>query len=122
MTDVFVYGTLMRGFPQGAMLKRFPHVAATTAGRIYRLPAGYPALRVGADGTVHGELVRGVDDRVLRLLDQYEGVDEGLYTREPIEVVSGLRQFAAEAWVMSDPEARGGVWIPTGRWSGAIRR
>jgi gamma-glutamylcyclotransferase (GGCT)/AIG2-like uncharacterized protein YtfP len=122
VTDIFVYGTLMRGRVQGGLLKRFEHVAATTSGRLYRLPAGYPALRPGNDGTVHGELVRGLDSRTLSLLDQYEGVDEGLYERREIEVVSGLRSFGAEAWVMSDPEARGGIWLPKGRWTAAIRR
>lgn len=122
MTDVFVYGTLMKGHVQGGLLTRYPRQAATTTGRLYRLPAGYPALQRGADGRVQGELVRGVDARVLSLLDQYEGVDEGLYERVEIDVVCSLRTFAAQAWVMSDPESRGGIWIRSGRWAAAIRR
>jgi len=122
MIDLFVYGTLMRGRPQGGLLRRFEHVKATAIGRLWRLPAGYPALELGPFGSVHGELVRQVDPRVVSLLDQVEGVDQGLYRRVGIDVVNGLRTFRAEGWVMDQPQRRGGIEIPTGRWTGAICR
>ena len=122
--DVFVYGTLMAGEPQGGLLKRFPREEASLSGRLYRLPQGYPALQLGgaAGERVYGELVRQVDPRMLPVLDQYEGVAEGLYRRVQVDVNAGLRAWPAWAWVMDDPLRRGGVHIPTGRWRGAIRR
>ncbi|MCB9677356.1 MAG: gamma-glutamylcyclotransferase [Alphaproteobacteria bacterium] len=122
MTDLFVYGTLMRGHVQGGLLKRFEVTQATTTGRMYRLPAGYPALQPGPVGVVHGELVRSVDARTLSLLDQYEGLDEGLYERIEIDIVTGLRTYGAQAYVMRDPERLGGILVPSGRWAAAIRR
>jgi gamma-glutamylcyclotransferase (GGCT)/AIG2-like uncharacterized protein YtfP len=87
----FFYGTLRRGqsnhhLVSGAVESVVP---ATTAGRIYHLPAGYPALTDG-DGVVHGDLVTfaagGLRELVARL-DDLEGVVEGapeksLYLRE----------------------------------------
>lgn len=125
MNDLFVYGTLMAGEPQGGLLKRFAREEASVPGRLYRLPQGYPALQpaqVGQGSRVFGELVRGVDPRLIPVLDQYEGVAEGLYRRIRVDVTSGLRTWPAWAWVMDDPPARGGVRIPKGRWRGAIRR
>ena len=66
--------------------------------------------------------MRAVDPRMFQLLDRYEGVDEGLYRRTPIDVVVGLRTFGALAYVMDAPERRGGILLPKGRWGRAIRR
>lgn len=120
--NLFVYGTLLAGQPQGALLARFRRAPATLKASLFRLPAGYPAVRLDGGGTVHGELVEGVDERTLALLDHYEGVDEGLYTRLACDVVLGLRRHPAEVYAMGDPKARGGVPIPSGRWTAAIRR
>ncbi len=123
--DVFVYGTLKPGEVQGGLLKRFSSEDATVPGRLYRLPQGYPALKAGQAGEgalVHGRLVRRVDARLLTLLDQYEGVAEGLYRRVRLDATAGLRAWPAWAWVMDDPVAHGGQLIPTGRWRGVIRR
>lgn len=120
--NLFVYGTLMSGHAQSALLGRFTRRNATVKGSLYRLPAGYPALALDGASVVYGELVELVDPRTLALLDHYEGVDEGLYARVPCDVVVGLRREAACVYAMSDPRARGGVPIPAGRWNGSIRR
>lgn len=120
--NLFVYGTLMGGQPQGALLGRFRRLPAHVKGSLFRMPAGYPAVRLDEGGQVHGELVLGVDARTLSVLDHYEGVDEGLYARVPCDVVVGLRREPAELYVMADPARRGGVPIPSGRWTGVIRR
>jgi gamma-glutamylcyclotransferase (GGCT)/AIG2-like uncharacterized protein YtfP len=71
---------------------------------------------------VHGELVAVPSDRLLGLLDSYEGVDEGLYRRVEIDVTVGLRSQRAWAYVMDDPRARGGRLLRDGRWPGVRRR
>ncbi len=122
MSDLFVYGTLMRGQSQGALLAHLPRVDARIRGRLYRMPGGYPALVPGEGGEVYGELIRGVEPRLWPLLDRYEGVDEGLYRREHHDVLVGLLRHAAVVYVGVEPLRHGGVLLPDGRWRGAVRR
>lgn len=119
--DLFVYGTLMRGAPQGGLLAHLPRSDARTAGQLYRMPAGYPALARGP-GQVFGELIRDVDPRMFEVLDRYEGVAEGLYTREEVDVLVGLLRCRAITYVGVQPAKRGGTLVPDGRWRGAVRR
>ena len=117
--NLFVYGTLMGGAPQGALLVGLEHRPASLRGRLYDLPAGYPALcseQQAGDGPVHGQLVIGVDATRMRLLDQYEGVEEGLYRRVERDVDLGLRRVKAWVYVMDDPMRRGGRRLVDGRW------
>ncbi len=65
---------------------------------------------------MHGELVREVDEARLRLLDQYEGVAEGLYRRVQRDVDLGLRRERAWVYVMDHPVRRGGRLLTEGRW------
>jgi gamma-glutamylcyclotransferase (GGCT)/AIG2-like uncharacterized protein YtfP len=112
---LFVYGTLMRGGAQAGLVGPARRGPATTRGRLWRMPEGYPALSDG-DHLVHGEWVEPVSSDVLARLDAYEGVDEGLYARRVIRVQAEDGTFDAWAWVMADPPRRGGVAIPSGRW------
>src|SRR4051812_12996853 len=86
-TLLFVYGTLKRGCSNHDHLagQRFVGPARTQPGfRLYDL-GGYPGIVAQPDDTlgVIGE-VWAVDDDILRDLDQFEGVHEGLYRRELI--------------------------------------
>ena len=120
--NLFVYGTLKRGGPNGALLLRFKHFPARVHGHLYRLDAGYPALVLDPGGApVEGEYIEGVDPGTLRLVDLYEGVEEGLYQRVPCEVTIGLRKHTAEVYVMADAPQRGRL-IPGGVWRNPIRR
>ena len=74
---LFVYGTLCSG--QTARSLVADHVArsepATTEGRIYAFPMGYPGM-VEGDGAVRGELLWLSElAAALPLLDAYEGED-----------------------------------------------
>jgi len=122
-TGVFVYGTLRAGGSHGAVLDPYKRSEARVRGHLFDLPEGYPAMVV-LDGEewVHGELVEAVPDRVMGLLDHYEGVEEGLYRRVTVEAWLGLRPVPAWAWVMDRPELRGGVRVPSGRWRPSKRR
>ena len=85
---VFVYGTLMRNFSNH---KRYLEgrinriTSGKTHGLLYHLPEGYPALLPG-EGTVEGEIIEPVDEKLLRSLDWLEDYDErrssNLYIRE----------------------------------------
>ena len=107
----------MRGGAQESLLRGLPRVAASTAGGLYRLAAGYPALRRGDDGLVHGEVTgTPLSEAHLGLLDLYEGVGQGLYYRAILDVRVGLRTIRAWGYVMERPQERGGVRIASGRW------
>jgi gamma-glutamylcyclotransferase (GGCT)/AIG2-like uncharacterized protein YtfP len=120
---VFVYGTLRAGGSHGGLLRTLERHDARVRGHVFDLPEGYPAM-VLAEGEdwVHGELVEGVSEPLLGLLDHYEGVAEGLYRRVVVEAWLGLRPVAAWAWVMDHPERRGGVRVPSGRWHPSRKR
>lgn len=122
MKPLFVYGTLLSGGSAASLLGYAPRREATVRGTLYQLPAGYPALALAGDGVVHGELVDVNDPALLRLLDHYEGVDEGLYRRVEVEAVVGLRREPAWAWVQDDPRLRGGRRVIGGRWTHPRRR
>jgi gamma-glutamylaminecyclotransferase len=94
-THLFVYGTLKRGQPRHRFLAKQTFVAAATTQPLYRMfnVGEYPALVRHPDGrSIEGELWT-VDEECLRTLDVVEGCDQGLYAREPVELLlpfSGL--------------------------------
>jgi len=114
--SLFVYGTLMSGHSRAGMVPTSARQPAKTRGRLFRLPAGYPALVTGGEAWVYGEIVEIDDARLLALLDHYEGTDEGLFRRVRLPVVLGLRSQVAWTYVMDHPERLGGVPIESGRW------
>ena len=114
---LFVYGTLLQGQPSDGYLASRRIRAATVRGRLFRVPAGYPALVLDPDGApIHGELVMDVDPGLLMVLDLFEGVRDGLYQRVPVSVA--LRSSAegqqalfaghidAQAYVVTAHQAR----------------
>ncbi|MFT7518810.1 MAG: gamma-glutamylcyclotransferase (GGCT)/AIG2-like uncharacterized protein YtfP [Kiritimatiellia bacterium] len=120
---VFVYGTLMHGESRAGLLGDLARRPATVRGCLYHLPAGYPALDLNGDDVVHGQIVSSPSDQVLRLIDQYEGVDRGVFNRVLLPAVTGgLMSERCWAWTMRHPRSRGGVYLPHGRWRAFRRR
>lgn len=119
---LFVYGTLATGGAAEAMIGRRRRGPASTVGRLFHLPAGYPAMQLGGVGRVFGEWVDPVPAARLVLLDEYEGVGEDLFQRVIVEVTTDGATFPAWAWVMEDPRSHGGVLVPSGRWRSVVRR
>lgn len=111
---LFVYGTLMSDQAMGALIPpTLSRSVAKVRGRLWDLPAGYPALQPGGEDFVTGELIDAPDDRVLALLDQYES---DLYERREVTAHLGLRTVSAWAWVMDDPTRAGGRLLTRSRW------
>lgn len=113
---LFVYGTLRTGGPAAKLLGGLGRAPARARGVLYRMPAGYPALRPSTESWVDGELVDPPGTVRMGLVDRYEGVDEGLYRRARMVVECRGRPVHAWVYVMDDPVARGGQpgWHPRG--------
>ena len=106
-THLFVYGTLMRGEERDGLVAHLPTVPATVRGQLWRVPAGYPALHLDPAGTeIRGELLQLENESILMVLDLYEGVSEGLYSREVVSISVRGKQETAWAYVMSRAQLR----------------
>jgi gamma-glutamylcyclotransferase (GGCT)/AIG2-like uncharacterized protein YtfP len=118
-TGLFVYGTLLSGEENDGWLGGLHAQEARVKGRLYRLPAGYPALVVEGEAQdwVEGEWFEGVGPR-LKVLDQLEGVGQGLFARVRLPVVVVARTVAAWVYVLSADQVRqrGGVHLVEGSW------
>ena len=123
---LFVYGTLMRGQANHA---RFCADALTiepavTAGRLFHLPMGFPAMLEADDGQVFGEAMTFPDlAAVLRQTDLLEGYhqlrsDSSMYRRVVVPVQIGASRQRVTAWtyVWNRPLPQGATLLPTGRW------
>lgn len=119
---LFVYGTLMRGHRLHPHLAR-PGVHYVGRGRIraglYQLrDRGYPAAVPAGDRDrfVHGELyLLDFPEVTLRRLDRIEGVDEGLYAREQVDVWTNGSKTTAWSYFFKKPLKRA-VPLPSGRF------
>ena len=114
--SLFVYGTLRTGEAQYGLVQHLDSIDAKVQGQLFQLPGGYPALKIGGKQWVHGELLSTPDDRLLRILDLYEGVHEGLFERVTTEVLVGLVRHEVWVYTMMNPRKKGGTLIPGGRW------
>jgi gamma-glutamylcyclotransferase (GGCT)/AIG2-like uncharacterized protein YtfP len=119
---LFVYGTLMAGQSAAGVLGTLRRRPALVKGALWDLPAGYPALVLGGEANIEGELVEGVTDAHFVMLDLFEGVDEGLYRRVEVMCEHNGKNTPAFAYVMDDPASRGGRPWRGGRWRAVRNR
>jgi len=98
MSQIFVYGTLMRGEEREGLVANLMARPATIRGQLWRAPAGYPALLLNDNGAeITGEVLTLDNPRILTALDLIEGTKEGLYAR--IEATIQTESGAEQAWV-----------------------
>jgi len=121
---LFVYGTLKRRGKSHKQLRKDDGVRFKSSGRIradlYRLQhEDYPGavLTSAPNRFVKGDLfLLQYPERILRELDEFEGVDEGLFRRQLVDVWSQGRRVKAWAYLYARPLAAAEV-IPTGVYS-----
>ena len=113
-TNVFVYGTLMRGEGAHSYLAKAEFIGE------YRLPdyaiydlGWYPGIRPKTGCCVYGE-VYAVDNRMLQEMDRYEG-EGSLYHRMPVVVENETGTLDAVAYVYA--REINGQKIEGGRWN-----
>jgi gamma-glutamylcyclotransferase (GGCT)/AIG2-like uncharacterized protein YtfP len=135
---VFVYGTLLPGQKYFHLIAPMvaDHQAGRTRGRLFHLPAGYPAMVEAETGWVRGELLRFNEsvEKVLEVCDRIEGYQPGneaasLFIRvvkqvEPDEGVSVeawcycIGPAQREALLRRGQEVSGGDWLAFRRKQG----
>jgi len=117
MRPIFVYGTLQQGCSNHIYLagQRFFGTARTQPG--YRLfeAGGFPGMvpwpndAVGVSGEVWL-----VDHACLAQLDRLEGIDEGLYRRQPIALLPPFAAMHVETYIyqrsIEGRPAIGDIW------------
>jgi gamma-glutamylaminecyclotransferase len=110
---VFVYGTLLRGEANHAVLRgaRFLGTARTTPGYELLDLGEYPAMRAGGATAVEGETY-AVDPAHLAELDRFEDVPRS-YVRAPIVLEDGC---SAHAYLAATPARAVRSAIPSGSW------
>ena len=116
---LFVYGTLMRGEERDGLVAHLKATPATVRGQLWRAPAGYPALFLDPSGQeIKGELLELEKESILMVLDLYEGVSEGLYSREKVNVAVSGKHEPAWVYVMSRTQLRiaGCQHVKTNDW------
>ncbi|MDT7952548.1 MAG: gamma-glutamylcyclotransferase [Acetobacteraceae bacterium] len=122
LRDVFAYGTLMRGEPLHHTISHATNMrAGSTIGRLHNM-VHYPALLLGGEAPVAGELMTLSDPaRGLVALDQVEdalpqGAPGGLYRRTVLRVSEGAGLRPAWAYVMDTVDPVACPLIPSGDW------
>ena len=103
---IFVYGTLKRGGSNHLYLKgqTFVGEARTQPGfRLYALD-GYPGMIPQPDDRngVTGE-VWSVAPDALTHIDNLEGIDEGMYRREPVRLLAPFSNLSVEGYIYARP-------------------
>lgn len=112
--EVFVYGTLTDHATTTAILDEYTYQGSATLVGLQRVDGRYPTLVPG--GTTEGRILSTPESRTL---DDYEGVDRGLYFRRTLPVADGDR--TVECYI-GNPDALGvdADWPGTGAISTRI--
>ena len=115
MATVFVYGTLRSDERVAALLDDYSWEGTAVLEGLHRVASRYPTLVPG--GSVEGRLL---ETPQLDQLDDYEGVDRGLYVRVSIPIDAG---DTAEVFI-GDPERLGvgDSWPGTGPFRPRVER
>lgn len=114
MTRIFVYGTLKKGCKNHPHLADQTYVGDARTAPGYRLHdlGDYPGMVAGGD-SVTGE-VWSVDAASLARLDAFEGVDEGLYRREPVKLLPPFDRETVWTYLYArDPAGRPAIAADT---------
>lgn len=115
---LFVYGSLLTGEPDHALLEnaRFLGPAQTTAEYHLIELTTFPALVRGGQRAVRGELY-GVDAATLRAIDRKKE-HPVLFRRETLKLADGS---AAEAYLMQEEQVRGRRRLKVDDWRERFR-
>jgi gamma-glutamylcyclotransferase (GGCT)/AIG2-like uncharacterized protein YtfP len=113
--NLFTYGTLLRGSSAaGTLLDTCTNIGpAFVNGILYDIDKRYPAVVLYGEERVYGEVWRCPSPRLLEL-DEYEGVQEGLFRRVALEV-STLDGSTLPCWLYAAGPALSRKLVPERR-------
>jgi gamma-glutamylcyclotransferase (GGCT)/AIG2-like uncharacterized protein YtfP len=113
LTRVFVYGTLMAGERNHALLGAARMLGPARTAPRYRLVdrGDHPGMVQGGTSAVAGELY-AADAATVARLDAFESADDD-YRRAAVTLADGR---TAEAWLLDAERARGLPVIRAGSW------
>lgn len=130
MEKIFVYGSLRQDFwnHDKVLKNRVRHIQnGTIKGKLYHLPAGYPAVIKGTD-EVHGEVMTINQDKLLRSLDFLEGYfgegEDNLYIRTKHKTIldDGTEEWCWVYTYANEEEAKKkGKYISSGDWNKFVK-
>jgi len=135
MPWVFVYGTLMRGMLNHDLIKDYmlQCLRATTTGKLYHLPEGYPVLVADKRKIVYGEAIKVYEDSsALGILDELEeffgpGHPDNIYERVERDIHLPDLAWKVRALIYVCPEHREqqtlqmGTLVSHGDWKKYIK-
>ncbi len=114
MARLFVYGTLKQTFCAHDLLGDSQFLGVCRTASHYHLyhQRWFPAMRAGGpDGLgVCGELYE-IDESILDRVDEYEGVDGGLFRRTDIELEDGSTAMAYVYDGAPGTKIESGIWV-----------
>lgn len=114
-TRIFVYGTLRSGDAASGLLRGCRRLGpGAVRGTLFDVGGRFPALVLEGDTEVHGEVWSGPPG-VLERLDEYEGVEEGLFRRVRVEV-GGEPCWSYVAGPLLGPRLASAAVIEGGDW------
>jgi gamma-glutamylcyclotransferase (GGCT)/AIG2-like uncharacterized protein YtfP len=115
--DVFVYGTLMKGFGNHFFLQNDVFLGYGETKPEYTLYdlGHFPAMVDGGETSVKGEIYEA-DPRTVEWMDKLEGVEDGLYEKKEIILTDGGKVlvyiFPRENLRPTDVPIKSGKWVP----------
>ena len=98
MINLFVYGTLKKGFRNDFGFSRSPIKFDKIKGKMYKVPGGdysFPALILDEEGIVEGE-IHQVSEEAMEIIDRIEG---SMYKKVPVMTESG-QECTVYAWAL----------------------
>lgn len=106
-TRFFVYGSLCEGMVHFSKIQNFVEssVLARVKATAYRLKVGFPAVVKGGSDLVPGQLMEiKASEMLVNLMDEFHGYnkmdpDQGLCTREEIDVYPEGASGSVKAWI-----------------------
>ena len=122
INKIFVYGTLKEGFRLHHLIKPFivEKEKAYIKGSLYDTLYGYPVVFESED-KVYGEVYTVKNtEKLLKILDEVEGVREGAYIRKVVTAYASSGIKKAYAYIGNPkypPFSKEKLtYIPSGRW------
>lgn len=111
--DIFVYGTLMNGFGNHALLRGAEFIKSGRTPPSYTMYSlgGFPGVCEGGETAVVGEIYRVKNTEMLRRLDSLEG-HPNWYRRTPITLEDGS-EVEMYVYLNGDPNM---TVVESGSW------